>query len=267
VRGLVDDVKHLPSVDNAIIAGIGGGGALTVHPYDGTFNVRLRSHYDVVNDVFAPAKYFGASPEQMGMALATWAYGRLFDEPKVSHLGMDLLRAQIVSQGLTEAVKLSAGRERPDHSNHQSFPSGHASITFAGATVLERHLGWKRSAVAYIVASYVAASRLHDNRHYLSDVVFGAAVGTIAGRTVVVGHGPATWTFAPVNVPGGGMILVVRRAKGAGLRGGRSTPPLSPQPSALSPTFHRRPCRRAAGSSRNRRCPASRRLPPRRRRG
>ena len=35
------------------------------------------------------------------------------------------------------------------------------------------------------IASYVATSRLHDNRHYLSDVVFGAAVGSIAGRTVV----------------------------------------------------------------------------------
>jgi membrane-associated phospholipid phosphatase len=63
--------------------------------------------------------------------------------------------------------------------------------------------------IGYGIASYVAASRLHDNRHYLSDVVFGAAVGTIAGRTVVH-HAADYWTFAPVRVPGGVMLLVSR---------------------------------------------------------
>src|SRR5262245_62653972 len=104
--------------------------------------------------------------------------------PKASHLGMDLLRAQILTEAMVQPIKFAAGRERPDASNHQSFPSGHAAITFASATVIERHLGWRMSAMAYTIASYVAASRLHDNRHFLSDVVFGAAIGTIAGRTV-----------------------------------------------------------------------------------
>ena len=37
------------------------------------------------------------------------------------------------------------------------------------------------------IASCVAASRLHNNRHYLSDVVFGAAVGSIwsSGHLVI----------------------------------------------------------------------------------
>src|SRR5207237_7054299 len=110
--------------------------------------------------------------------------------------------AQMVSEVLVQTLKFSTRRERPDASNNQSFPSGHAAVTFAGATVLERHLGWKRSGLAYAVATYVAASRLHDNRHYLSDVAFGAAVGTIAGRTVTY-HGREYWTFAPLAVPGG----------------------------------------------------------------
>src|ERR671933_649082 len=54
---LVEDVKHLPSKQNALLLGIGGGLAAGAHPLDQTFNVHLRSHYDVVNAAFAPGKY------------------------------------------------------------------------------------------------------------------------------------------------------------------------------------------------------------------
>jgi PAP2 superfamily protein len=205
----VEDIKHLPAKQNLYLAGIGGGLAGVAHPYDQTFNVRLRSHYDGVNTAFAPGKYFGNTPEQVALSLGTYAVGRIFDQPKTSHLGMDLLQAQLLTEMLVEPIKLSTRRMRPDQSNRQSFPSGHAAITFAGATVLERHVGWRRSLLAYTVASYVAASRLHDNRHYLSDVIFGAAVGSIAGRTVVH-HASDYWAFVPVNIPGGVAILATR---------------------------------------------------------
>jgi hypothetical protein len=146
---------------------------------------------------------------QIGAALAIYTVGRVRQERKVSHFGMDLLRAQIVASALTTGIKYSTQRERPDGSNSHSFPSGHASITFATATVIERHLGWRMSVVGFSVASYVAASRLHDNRHYLSDVVFGAAVGAISGRTVTQ-HGRNMWTMAPVPVPGGVALVALR---------------------------------------------------------
>lgn len=209
IGNLMEDVKHLPAAQNGLLAGIGGGLALAAHPADQTFNGRLRSHYDAVNTAFAPGKYIGNTPEQVALSLGTYAYGRLFDAPKVSHFGMDLLQAQIMSELLVEPIKFATGRQRPDASNHHSFPSGHASVTFATATVIERHLGWRRSILGYTIASYVAASRLHDNRHYLSDVVFGAAVGSIAGRTVVH-HASDYWTFTPVSVPGGVAILASR---------------------------------------------------------
>lgn len=206
LRGLVGDVKHLPAKENAYLALVGGGLALGARPVDRTFNDRLRSHYVFVDTAFAPGKYFGGTPVQVGVSLGTYVFGRTFDQKKTSHLGMDLLRAQILTEALVQSIKYSTHRERPDGSNDLSFPSGHAAITFAGATVLERHLGWKRSALAYAVATYVAASRLHDNRHYLSDVAFGAAVGTIAGRTVTQ-HGRDNWTFFPAAVPGGGVAI------------------------------------------------------------
>ena len=207
--GLRADITHLPSKDNIYIAGIGGGLALGMHPFDQTVNARISNQYAVVNAIFAPGKYYGDTPEQMALSIGTWVLGRVLDKPKMSHLGMDLLRAQAVTEILIEPIKFLSQRERPDGSNHLSFPSGHAAITFAAATVIERHLGWRHSIAAYAIASYVAASRLHDNKHYLSDVVFGAAVGSIAGRTVTQ-HGRDAWTLVPTAVPGGVALVVMR---------------------------------------------------------
>ena len=92
-----------------------------------------------------------------------------------------------------------------------SFPSGHAADTFALATALERHLGWRGALPAYIFSSYVAASRLRENLHFLSDVVFGATVGTIAGRTVTR-HGKEY--YADVQfVPGGAALMFMRQSR------------------------------------------------------
>jgi len=208
----VEDVQHLPAMQNVYIAAVAGGLAAAAHPADQTFNARLRSHYDAVNTAFAPGKYLGDTPEQVALSLATYAFGRAFDRPKVSHLGMDLIQAQLLTELLVEPIKFATRRERPDGSNRQSFPSGHAAVTFATATVIERHLGWRKSVLGYAIASYVAASRLHDNRHYLSDVIFGAGVGAIAGRTVVH-HAADYWAFTPVSVPGGGVALLVTRVR------------------------------------------------------
>ena len=206
---LGEDIKHLPEMQNVYIAAVGGGLALAAHPEDRSFNAKLLSHYDTVNTLFAPGKYLGNTPEQVAFSVGTYAIGRLRDQPKVAHLGMDLLQAQILSELMIEPLKLVVHRERPDGSNHQSFPSGHAAVTFATATVIERHLGWRKSVLGYAIASYVAMSRIHDNRHYLSDVVFGAAVGSIAGRTVVH-HKADYWAVAPVAAPGGVALMVSR---------------------------------------------------------
>jgi membrane-associated phospholipid phosphatase len=75
--------------------------------------------------------------------------------------------------------------------------------------VIERHLGWRKALLGYAVATYVATSRLHDDQHWLSDVVFGAAVGTVAGRTVVH-HAADDWAMRPVKVAG--LAVVVTRS-------------------------------------------------------
>jgi membrane-associated phospholipid phosphatase len=122
---------------------------------------------------------------------------------------MDLIQALAISEALVQPTKYATHRERPDQSDHRSFPSGHAADTFAFATALERHLGWKGAVPAYILSSYVAISRIPSERHWLSDVVFGASVGVIAGRTVTL-HG-REFPVTVATVPGGAAILYVRR--------------------------------------------------------
>jgi hypothetical protein len=209
---LGEDLKHLPEIQNVYIAGIGGGLAAAVHPFDDRVNAHLQSASGTLDGFFAPGKYLGGTATQVAASLGTYAFGRWRDQPKVAHLGMDLLQAQILTEMMVQPLKFATHRLRPDGSNYQSFPSGHAAITFATARVIERHLGWRKAALGYGIASYVALSRLHDNVHFLSDVVFGAAVGSIAGRTVVH-HAADYWSFTPVAVPGGGVALMVTRLR------------------------------------------------------
>jgi membrane-associated phospholipid phosphatase len=209
LKGLVSDFKHLPSKENALWTGIGGAGALAIHPADNNINAHLVGKAWVHN-IFAPGKVIGGSPLLLAVATTVYAVGRTKDQPKVSHVGMDLLRSLAVAEALTQTLKYSTRRERPDGSGPTSFPSGHAADTFAFATALERHLGWRGAVPAYVISSYVAMSRLHENRHYASDVVFGAAVGIIAGRTVTR-HGHDYYSAGVQSVPGGAALVIARR--------------------------------------------------------
>jgi PAP2 superfamily len=208
VKDLVDDVKHLPSRENLFWAGIGGGLALAVHPADDNVNKAMVDS-DFAKDFFKPGEILGELPTLLAAASTIYVVGRAKDEPKVSHMGMDLIQSLAISEGLLHALKYTTRRERPDGSGRTSFPSGHASDTFAFATALERHLGWKGAVPAYIFASYVAISRLPANRHWLSDAVFGSAVGIISGRTVTR-HGREFPVTAAI-IPGGVAVTYVRR--------------------------------------------------------
>jgi membrane-associated phospholipid phosphatase len=111
--------------------------------------------------------------------------GRLAHGSRFRAMTYDMLDAAVVNFSYTEVLKVTVRRERPDGSDNKSFPSGHTSNAFALATVAERHYGWKVGVPAYVVAGLVGASRIEQDKHWLSDVVAGATLGYIAGRTVV----------------------------------------------------------------------------------
>jgi len=77
--------------------------------------------------------------------------------------------------------------------------------------VLQRHYGWKVGIPATVVAGYVATARVHDNRHYLSDVIFGAAMGIAAERTVTL-HAGRYGTVSPIVSRGRTGVLVSVRS-------------------------------------------------------
>jgi membrane-associated phospholipid phosphatase len=90
----------------------------------------------------------------------------------------------IVNGAYTGILKYSVQRTRPDASDTLSFPSGHASTAFSLAAVANHHYGWKVGVPAYVLASGIGLSRIESNRHHLSDVLAGATIGLIVGRTV-----------------------------------------------------------------------------------
>ena len=76
--------------------------------------------------------------------------------------------------------------------------------------MLERHLGYRGAWPTFAIAAYVATSRLYDNRHFLSDVLFGGALGMASGWTVVGRHGRSNYALIPVPVPGGFVVTLTR---------------------------------------------------------
>jgi len=204
-----------------VLLGIGAGLALAVHPVDPDVNVHLAGS-KAISRFWAPGKIIGSAGTQAAVSLGLYFGGRYFvpaveGEPRTnkwSHLGYDLLRAQILSQAFVHGIKFAVRRDRPT-GECCSFPSGHAASAFAAASIIERHLGYRAAWPTLLVATYVATSRLHDNRHFVSDVVFGSAIGMATGWTIVGRHGRNEYTLLPVPVRGGFVLALTKIGGGS----------------------------------------------------
>src|SRR5215208_3049230 len=196
---LWEDVKAFPRRPSTwVILGAGAAAALLAHPIDDDVNAHLGGNTGW-SRVWTPGKYVGAAYTQAGVAIGLYAIGRYVvppdpEQPLVegasprtnrwSHMGFDLLRAQLVSQALVHGTKYIVRRDRPT-GVCCSFPSGHAAAAWAAASVVERHFGYRMALPTIVIASYVATSRLHENVHYVSDVLMGSALGIATGWTIV----------------------------------------------------------------------------------
>ena len=197
------DVKRLPSRNTAAWLAIGGIAAAGARAADKSVG-RSLAGASQLHEPLEPGAVLGSTPFQMAGSLAAYGIGRWSGSRKLSLVGADLFRSQLLAEGLTIGLKESVRRQRPEGSGF-AFPSGHTTVSFASATVLQRHYGWRLGAPAYGIATYVALSRVHMKRHYLSDVAFGAALGIVAGRTVTLGS-IHRLELSPMATPGGGGV-------------------------------------------------------------
>jgi len=203
------DLKKFFSRDTAMVIGMLAPIAGVALTWDNAGIEESQEHLD--KSSFQPGNIGGSFLVQTGASVATWAVGKMSGNRKTAEVGGDLIRAQFVSQVVVQGVKFATRRERPDDSNNHSFPSGHTSSAFATASVLERHFGWKAGVPAYGFATYVGLARMSANKHHVSDIIMGAAVGIAAGRTVTMGVGGAKFDLGVAPTQGGAAVTFTKR--------------------------------------------------------
>lgn len=100
-----------------------------------------------------------------------------------TQLALTAAASYTLAAGAAWTAKKLVDERRPDDSNYRSFPSGHASFAFAGATMLHHEYGHLSPWVTiggYGLATLTAADRVVRDRHYIHDVCAGAAIGIAA---------------------------------------------------------------------------------------
>jgi len=114
--------------------------------------------------------------------------------------------AFVVTQGLKGVID----EERPDKSDNDSFPSGHTSSSFAAAATLHRRYGWEVGLPAHAVATFVAVARVKADKHFVKDVIVGAAIGEASGWifTRPANANVQWWPWG--HTKGGGMTVSAR---------------------------------------------------------
>lgn len=130
---------------------------------------------------------------------ATYVTSLLIKDEKLKNVSLTAVESMAIAAVLTTLGKQMFHRERPYSTTSQynfhgpalttknlSFPSGHTGSAFAIATVFAEAYGDSKIAplLAYSAATLAGLSRIHDNKHWISDVVGGAILGYAAGKFV-----------------------------------------------------------------------------------
>jgi membrane-associated phospholipid phosphatase len=150
-----------------------------------------------------------ADPGGAIIGISLYGVGRLARWRNVADFGLHVTEALSVAGLTTVILRGVAGRSRPfvvgdstprdfrfgrgfDNHDFQSFPSGHATSAFALASTVTSesqrwwpHQTWIVGPLVYGAAALSGFGRMYNDRHWASDIVSGAAIGTFAGIKVV----------------------------------------------------------------------------------
>ncbi len=130
--------------------------------------------------------------------------GLTIGDAELRETGQILLEALVANRFITNMLKRTIGRGRPDHPEgsgdwdfleftnddaNKSLPSGHTSTAFTIATVLSKRFDNIYASIAlYSLASATAYQRIYSNNHWISDTVLGAIIGYTIGSKIVSLH-------------------------------------------------------------------------------
>jgi membrane-associated phospholipid phosphatase len=173
----------------------------TIAVTSGTFladkHARIFSKTSFGDKLFSIDNVFNVTIPVIGIA-GIYGCGLIFDDPKIRNLGLQLVESCTYAGIVTTVIKSAVGRSRPYvgkgnmdwhpvkfNTDQTSFPSGHATLAFAVSSVMANYLDniyWK--AGWYTIASLVGTARIYHDKHWLSDVVIGSAIGYFIGDYV-----------------------------------------------------------------------------------
>ena len=215
VRDTANARQTLFTYRDALLAGAFAGLTIAMFPLDKSIAKRLQIEGNQANrflDRAATGVEFISSPGALVLGGGLYLTGRVGGFKDLEDLGWHGTEAVLLSTAVTNVAKVLSGRRRPydsfavadsnprdfsvgggfTTSDRQSFPSGHTTSAFAAASVVTSELRrlypksvWVVGPVMYGGATLVGLSRMYHNKHWASDVVLGAAVGTFSGLKVV----------------------------------------------------------------------------------
>ena len=205
-KELLNNFKALVSTEN--LAPLAVGAAATAAAK--IPNARIERFFGAKEEYFfnEPGEFAGsvwlAAPAMAGLLVV----GQKSDDARFRSFTYSLAQGFVINQSLVMGIKKAVGSQRPNAENSLSFPSGHTSGAFTWATTVDSYYGHKAGIVAYLAATYVGFSRLDERAHRLTDVVAGATIGYIVGKTISRRANPdrrLDWNI--VVPPGGGVGL------------------------------------------------------------
>jgi membrane-associated phospholipid phosphatase len=166
------------------------------HEYDAT----VRRHFAIGDRAALDGKDPNSTRDAVPAAavvVGTLAFATLLGDSAGRTEGFTMIEAGGFSSLTAIGLKYAAGRARPNETakvddwrvGASSFPSLHSSAAFAIGAVLAESGGddyrWVRRFLGYGMAAATAYIRVHDNEHWLSDTVAGAAIGIATARFTV----------------------------------------------------------------------------------
>jgi hypothetical protein len=185
---LRDDARGVVNWNNAAILGVALGGSLAMRTeLDDDVRRNTARHPQRWNDGTHILGKVGDPAYQIPVLLGAYAWSLHQAEDEPHDLMSSLVSAYTISGLATVGVKVIANTDRPSRTWNDGsfgFPSFHTSSTFAMAAVLDEYEGHWVGVPAFLVSGLVGWSRIDERDHDLSDVVFGAALGYVIGRSV-----------------------------------------------------------------------------------